>query len=313
MGLKIPLLFSVFLLLGAAATASSPPGNPDPGPRSSEEASFLLKEGSEALARKDHGQAIRSLSRFVGRYPTHSGLKQAYLDLIGVLLLENRTEDAARHVSDCLHQPWDPSDLNRVRAFGAEARLKLQEYLPARLLADELLKANPTAKQTALARSVRFQSLLEEKQLQEAEEELDRLEEHLKKEPIPSYGELLPEFRMTFALRQCTLTHLIKGETFSEEQLLDYFGQKNLCFKSALSESRKVRNTSTHKEWCESFTGLNHEIEKMRIDSFLKEKIRKDLKSTFEFSKGIHVELEKCYRPYRPKKSNRSRRFRKKT
>lgn len=313
MGFKIPLLFWAFMLMTPMSPAWSETGNSDPGPRNGEEAAFLLKEGKSALEKRDRPGAIRSYTRFVERYPSHSGLKDAYFGLVGALLAEDRIAEASRHAGDCLNQSWDTSDLNRMRIFAAEAKLKLKDYLHARLLADELLKSKPDPKQSGLARSIRFQSLLEDKQFEAAEEELDRLDEHLKSSPDTVLSSQLPGFRMVFTLRHCTLTHLLKDKTFDESELLDYFGQKNLCFKSALTEAPQVNDASVLKEWCESFTGLNHEVEKMRIDSFLKEKIRKDLKGTFEFSKGIHVELEKCYRPYQPKKSNRSRRLRKKT
>ena len=312
MGFKIPLLFWAFVQMTLPCPARGETGNPDPGPRNGEEAAFLLKEGKNAIEKRDRPAAIRSYSRFVERYPSHANMKEAYFALVGALMAEGRIAEASRHASDCLNQSWDTPDLNRMRSFAAEAKLKLKDHLHARLLADELLKSKPDSKQTGMARSIRFQSLLEDKQFESAEEELDRLEGHLKTSPDGSLSAQLPGFRMVFSLRHCTLTHLLKDKTIDDSELLDYFGQKNLCFKSSLTEAAQVTDTAILKEWCESFSGLNHEIEKMKIDSFLKEKIRKDLKDTFEFSKGIHAELEKCYRPYQPKKSNRSRRLRKK-
>ncbi len=312
MGFKIPLLFCALVLMTPVSPACGETGNSDPGPRNGEEAAFLLEEGKSALEKRDRPGAIRSYARFVERYPSHDGLKDAYFGLVTALMAEGRLAEASRHAGDCLNQSWDTPDLNRMRSFAAEAKLKLKDHLHARLLADELLKSKPDPKQTGMARSIRFQSLLEDKQFEAAEEELDRLEEHLKNSPDGAISSQLPGFKMVFSLRHCTLTHLLKDKAFDESELLDYFGQKNLCFKSALTEAPQVTDTAVLKEWCESFSGLNHEIEKMRIDSFLKEKIRKDLKNTFEFSKGIHAELEKCYRPYQPKKSNRSRRIRKK-
>ncbi len=312
MGSKIPLLFWAFVLMTPMSPAWGETGNPDPGPRNGEEAAFLLKEGKSAVEKHDRPAAIRSYLRFVERYPSHSGLKDAYFQLVSALMAEGRIAEAYRHAGDCLNQPWETVDLNRMRSYAAEAKLKMKDHLHARVLADELLKSKPDPKQTGLARSIRFQSLLEDKQFESAEEELDRLEEHLKSAPDASLAAHLPGYRMVFSMRHCTLTHLLKDKAFDESELLDYFGQKNLCFKSALTEAQQVTDATILKEWCESFTGLNHEIEKMRIDSFLKVKIRKDLKTTFEFSKGIHAELEKCYRPYQPKKSDRSRRIRKK-
>ena len=305
-----PLFWAVFILL-AGAPCPAQTETPNPGPRSENEARFLFEEGSDAINRKDYKQGIRDFERLLERYPSDSNLKDAYLGLIEALLIEKRDAEAIKFGKESLELKWDEASSNRVRALMAEAELNLKNYLNARLMAGELLKAHPTAKQQALAHSVSFQSLLEEKQYKTAETELDLLSDQLKKEPIPFYSKLLPEFKMSFAMRQCTLTHLLKDKPITEEETIDYFKEKNLCFKEALPQANQVSNVAVLKEWCESFTVLNHELQKMRADPFLKEKIAQDLKSTFDLSKGIHVELSKCYAPFKPKKSRRKRRLRK--
>ncbi|NDF15943.1 hypothetical protein EB061_11590, partial [bacterium] len=93
-------------------------------------------------------------------------------------------------------------------------------------------------------------------------------------------------------------------------ELLEYFSKKNLCYKGAVPGSASVREAPVIADWCESFTFFNHELQKMGMDAFLKEKIKKDLDTTFDLAKGMNPELVKCYAPYQPPKSKKRHRRR---
>jgi tetratricopeptide (TPR) repeat protein len=283
----------------------------NPGPRSEKEAALLFEEANQALSAKNYAQSIRSFQKLIARYPSFEHLQEVYLGLLDSLSAEKRDEDLIRYGDECLHLKWTEEALNRVRAHLSQAELTSKNYSNALTRSDELLKANPNPRQSALAHSIRFQSFLEQKQYREAEIELDLLIEQMKKVPIASFERLLPEFKMSFAMRQCTITHLLKNKEFTDEETLSYFNEKNLCFKGALPAPDQVTNLAVLKEWCEDFTVLHHELQKMKIDHFLKDKITQDLKATFEFSKGINIELSKCYAPLKPKKARRKRRIRK--
>jgi hypothetical protein len=194
--------------------------------------------------------------------------------------------------------------------------------MDARVFADEVLKADPTSKQKMTAYAIKFQCFLEEKQFDEAESQLDALTSLLQKEPVESYSKFLPEYKMTLEERKCAITHLLKnkqftgldadtGPQFSEEELTEYFSKKNLCLKSSLPNTLTVTNKEVIHEWCEAFTNLNHELERLKIDPFLKQKLTKDLKETFDFATTLSPELTKCYEPIKPiktKKRHRKRR-----
>ena len=179
------------------------------------------------------------------------------------------------------------------------------------MVSDELIKNHPNDRQKATAYSVKFQSFLEEKQYTEARNQLDALDSIIEKQAIEPFNRLMPEFKMTLAVRECLTSHLLKNKAFEEDELTEYFTQKNLCFKSALPNAVNGMGDTAVQEWCESFTYLNHELESMKIDAFLKEKLNKDLKATFEFSKTLSPGFSKCYEPYKPKPAKSKMRHRK--
>jgi tetratricopeptide (TPR) repeat protein len=287
--------------------------NPEPGPRSVDEAKLLYQEGSAAVTAKKYADATRSLERFVERYPSDPNIQQAYLGLIEALFNEKKYEATVETTKQFLSLIVPEDKANRARQYQAEADLNLHEYLSARLISDELLKNNPSSRQKAAAFAIKFQSFLEEKQYIEARRQMDALDELLSKESIDPYSRLLPEFKMTLAIRECTTSHLLQHKAFEEDELTDYFTEKNLCFKSALPNAVNGMSDTAVQEWCESFTFLNHELEAMRIDKFLKEKLNTDLKATLEFSKTLSPGFSKCYEPYKPKPVKSKKRHRKRS
>jgi tetratricopeptide (TPR) repeat protein len=305
MGLKISPVFLLPCLLALAQPVSAQEEIPNPGPRSDEEAKFLDQQGSESLAKRDFKQAARDLKRRVDRYPSLPKTEESYLGLLTALLADQQYSEVMKYGQELVLRRPDRGIINQARAFMAEAALQLKQYLSARTLATELLDHEPAPKQKALAYSVRFQTLLEEKQYQGATAELDRLREFLDQEPVESFQKMLPAFKMSLITRQCITSHLLKDKTVTEEETLDYFSKKNLCFKSALPLAQTVLNPTIIGEWCESFTFFDHELQKLRIDPYLKEKIGKDLKATFDFAKGLQEDLVKCYAPYQPPKSKK--------
>jgi tetratricopeptide (TPR) repeat protein len=323
MTVKKPSLFLLFSLLFLPVQAlASDPEIPNPGPRSNAEATGLFERGNQFFAKKDFDASIRNLKRFLERYPSHEHANEAYLYLVESYSSTKQFPLVIKYGKEFLGRNPDLLSQNRTKVLIAESYLNLKDYLQAKVVSDELLKSNPDSKQKATAYSIKFQSLLEEKQYSLAQAQYDALSSLLQSDAIDSFVRLLPEFRMTLEMRKCTTSHLLKnkqfsglddedGPQFNEEELTEYFSKKNLCFKSALPEALKVYNKEVIHEWCESFTNLNHEIEKLRIDPFLKQKISKELKTTFEFSKTLNPDLSKCYEPYKtPKTKKRYRKRR---
>ena len=302
MGLKISPVFLLPLFLALGMPVSAQEEIPNPGPRSSEEARFLDQQGSESLAKKDFKQAARDLKRRVDRYPSLPKTEESYLNLLTALLSDQQFSEVLKYGQELVLRRPDLKIINQARAFMAEAALQLKQFLNARTLATELLDHEPDSKQKALAYSVRFQTLLEEKQYEGAATELDHLREYLEQEPIESFQKMTPGFKMSLITRQCITSHLLKDKSVTEEETLEYFSKKNLCFKSALPLAQTVLNPTIIQDWCESFTFFDHELQKLKIDSYLKEKIGKDLKATFDFAKGLQEDLVKCYAPYQPPK-----------
>jgi outer membrane protein assembly factor BamD (BamD/ComL family) len=308
MRVQFTLLFCIgsFLILPLRAFSESASLNP--GPRSAEEAKFLFEEGQTAISEKNYKQAIRDFKRLIERYPSDSKIETAYLSLLQALADQKEFEDGIRFSQELILRKPEIETLNQARAHLAEAELGMRHYVNARTTATELLDHHPTLKQKALAYSVRFQSRLEDKQYQEALSDLDLLRELQEKEPLESVQKLIPGFRMSLSTRMCLISHLLKDKPLIEEEILDYFGTKNLCFKTSLALASSVTTPSVISEWCESFTFFNHELQKLRADPFLKDKIAKELKNTFEFAKGLSPDLVKCYAPYQPKKSKKRHR-----
>lgn len=296
--------------------------NPNPGPRSQAEAALLLEEGRAEIPQKKYDEAILHLKRLIDRYPSDEKVNTAYPLLVEAYFLNKKFRDVLDTGKDALLRNPNEADANRIRLWVSQSYLALKQFVESRLSAEELLKNKPNDKQKATAYSIQFQCLLEEKQYADAQASLDALISMMEKTAIEPFPKLIPEFKMTLEMRKCTISHLLKnkqfsgldddeGPQFTEEELSDYFSKKNLCFKSALPTVLNVSNSEVIHEWCESFTQLNHELEKLRIDPFLKQKFSKDLKETFEFSNTLSKDLSKCYVPYKaPKVKKRHRKRR---
>ena len=286
--------------------------NPNPGPRSIEEAGFLFKEGQHAFSTRDFKQAIRSLTRMIDRYPSDSRINEAYLILLRALDLESLSDQVLRYGQELMLRKPSETAANEARLLMAHAELREKNFLGARVLATELLKrsSNLTSKHRAGAIAIRFQSHLGDKQYDLAETELNALRNFLEKEPNEEIKQRIPSFRMNLQTRRCMINHLLKNTPAGEDELIEYFSKKNLCYKSALPESTSVQESGVIEEWCDSFTFFNHELQKMGMDAFLKEKIGKDLATTFELAKNLNPGLVKCYAPYKPHKSKKHRRKR---
>ncbi len=281
--------------------------SPHPGPLSETQARFLYEEGSEAVIRKDYGLAIKDFTKLINRYPSNEKIQSAYLQLMDAFYHEKKFEDLVKYGKDFLNLKTDRESANRARAYLAEANLSLHRYLDARLSAEELLKNEPSTREKAVAYSVQFQSLVEEKQYKEAHTPLDRLATLLEKDPLELFLKLMPEFKMTLANRECSTSHLLRNKAFSEEEITDYFTAKNLCYKSALPLTISGVAEPVLHEWCANFTFLNHELQKLKIDSFLKAKVQSELKTTLDFAQTLSPELAKCYEPYKPPVKNKKR------
>lgn len=295
--------------------------NLNPGPRSPEEAKFLFKEARDAIEKKNLKLAKRDLVRFIDRYSSDEKANEAYLSLIETLFAEREHEEVIRYGRELLNRKTEPAMANRAKQWMAESFLNLKDFVEARVILDELLKANPTAKQKATAYSIKFQCFLEEKHFEEAGSELDALTSLLQKEPMDTFLKVIPEYKMTLEIRKCEISHLLKnkqftgidpdeetGHQFTEEELTEYFSKKNLCLKSALPNTLTITNQDVIHEWCESFTHFHHELERLNTDPFLKTKIAKELQATFDFSKTLSPDLSKCYEPIKIKKRHRKRR-----
>ena len=309
MRVKYSSIFWVLSLFALPVVAQTE--TPHPGPRSDEEANLLFTEGTQFLVDKKFSEASGDFSRFVNRYPSHTKIEDAYLGLLESLYNEKKYEDVVRYAKEFLNLKAPAEKGNRARQFQGEADLSLHEYLAARLSADELEKNAPTPRQKAAIHSIKFQAFIEEKLYSEAHQQLDDLEDVLKKDPAEPFLHLIPEFKMTLDVRECQTSHLLRNKSFEETDLMEYFSKKNLCFKSALPNAVNGMGDATVQEWCQSFTFLNHELESMKIDASLKEKMNKDLKATFEFSKTLSPGFSKCYEPYKPKPAKSKKRHRK--
>ena len=309
MCVKISSIIWLFGLLSLNSIAQTE--TPHPGPRSEGEPTLLYAEGTELLADKKFTDAIRNFERLITRYPSHEKIHNAYLSLLDALFAVKKYPELIRYAKELLNLKAPPEKANRATQYLAEANLNLHDYLGARLASDELLKNNPTTRQKAMAYSIKFQSFLEEKQFIESHRQLDALETLIEVERLEPFTRLLPEFKMTLSVRECTISHILRNKEFQEDELTEYFSKKNLCFKSALPLAINGMGETAINEWCTSFTFLNHELERMKLDPFLKEKINKDLKATFEFSKPISIGFYKCYEPYKSKSTKSKKRHRK--
>lgn len=310
MRLEFTLVFFIGSLLACAPASRAEVDIPNPGPRSIEEARFLFKEGQQAFTVRDFKQAIRSLTRMIERYPSDSRMNEAYGILLRSFHEESLPEDLVRYGQELILRKPPETSANEARLLMAEAELELKHFLNARTLASELLAHHPTPRQKGLAHAIRFESHLEDKQYEPAESELNTLRDFLDREPDESLKKRIPALVMSLQTRKCMITHLLKDAPANEDEILEYFSKKNLCYKSALPGSASLQEPAIIKDWCESFTFFNHELQRMGIDAFLKEKIGKDLATTFELAKGLNSELVKCYAPYKPSKSKKRRRKR---
>lgn len=278
---------------------------PHPGPRSPEEETFLYKSATEALSNQKNKDAIRDFERLIDRYPATKHLHEAYFALLSALLTEREFKDLEKYSRQAMSLKLDKDEERKAKVYLAHALFARKQYFEARTLAEEVLKSDPPAHEKGLAQAVQFLGYLEDKEYEEAKDTLDELEETLEENDIPAIKARIPEFKMIYGIRSCMVSRLLAHKKFTEEEIQEYVKDKNLCIKEAWVFAPQVKNEGVINEWCTSLNSLTKELKKIQMDSFLREKLNKDLNTTRENTN--------CHEPKDPKvqKHHRKRNVRK--
>jgi len=287
------LLLLATILLTVPAKAQ----NPNPGPRSATEAQFLYDEGTRAFNAaahdpKQYDLAQKDFERLIARYPNDSRTLKAYPKLAMIY-------SASRHDPEKTIQTirkyllLKPSAVHtkeglELKGTLAQAYLDAHQPTEARITAEAILKssvASDSAKTSAL--QIKTTSLIVQKKYHEADASLDALESRAKRK--------FPSIRLELKTRECSAVPALKKNT--EDAILDYFGKKDTCFKSALPEAVHAASEDAHAVlllWCRAHESLIRELKAKPMDSFLKEKISKQLSETEDFAKTINENLVHC-------------------
>jgi len=292
------------MILLLATILFTPPAkaqNPNPGPRSATEAQFLYDEGIRSFHRafeaalhdpKQYDLAQKDFERLIARYPSDSRTLKVYPKLATIYsTFRHDPEKTIQTIRKYLLLKPDAAHTKEgvdLKGTLASAYLDGGKPTEARITAEAILKssiASNSAKTTALR--IKTKSLIVQKKYREADASLDALELQSKTQ--------FPALRLELKTRECSAMPAPKKN--AEDDLLDYFGKKDTCLKSALPQAIQATaqdDPTVLRLWCQAHETLTRELKDKTMDSFLKEKISKQLTGTEDFAKTLNENLVHC-------------------
>jgi tetratricopeptide (TPR) repeat protein len=277
--------------------AHSQTQNPNPGPRSKAEPTLLYREATSAFQKGDFEIACKDYERLIERYPSHTNAFNAYPKLISIY--SNVQHDSLKTINTIrkylLLKPA-PTQVIEMKTVLAQAYLERNQLIESKATAEEVIKSNdasPLMKATAL--SSKTEALIRQKKFSDARASLDALEVLATKSKLgDSFTARLPGLELTLKTSECAASSLKRKKKYTDDDFLDYFSGKDRCLKAALPPSLNTEDQASLHAWCVAHRNLGAQLEKQRMDSFLKKKISTELFTTETFAKSLNPELVHC-------------------
>ncbi len=238
---------------------------PNPGPRSEEQANFLFQEASEAQKNGKTELAVQDYEKILKTYPQFREKFTVYQQLMDIYLAKKNYSAVLDLGKKALLQHPPRETYFVIQLLRAEAQLQSGKADQTKIILDELLKKKPdTAIQTAalLYKAEAFSQLGKHK---EAFASLDAAKNNVKH----------ADAELKIRARACSAQ-----QRKPKEESMDYFHEKNLCFKESAALAKSEPTKDSVQVWCDRFQGLESELKKAKLDEFTREKLEKELRET---------------------------------
>jgi tetratricopeptide (TPR) repeat protein len=269
---------------------------PHPGPRSSAEAQFLFKEGSDAFAQSKFDLAQKDFERLIDRYPSHSNAFQSYPNLIVIYSTVRRDhEKTIRTIKKYLLLKPDEKTVATMKNILANSYLETGKLIDAKITSEEVLRSKEASTELkAAALLTKTEVLSRQKKFKDANAAFDSLDSL----EVDAIKPKLPGLRLTLNTRECDSIALPKKKKYSDDDFLGYFGKKDTCLKEALPTSLNTGDETPMHLWCQAHESLAKQLDDSfsgkKMDPFLKKKITQTLSETESFAKTLNAELVHC-------------------
>lgn len=237
------------------------------------EVQFLYSEAIKAEQAGNVDLAIENDLKIIQQYPNFKQKFEVYLQLLTLLQTQKKSAEVLRYAKEALLLHPNREVYSAVQQLRMQASIDLGKLGDAKTIASEVLKTKPdrtTASTILLLKA----------------ETMSKLGQH--KDALASLDAAKPNTNATsYEVRIRSRSCGSKKMHPKLDDVLEFFHAKNLCFKEIVSLSAKG---SVGKEfsqvWCEEFKKLNQSLEKVKTDTFTREKIQKELNGTLELAKN---------------------------
>ena len=258
-------LIILILVIYPLAHSFSQSEKPHPGPRSAEQATFLFQEASTAQKEGKIPLAIEDYQKILFTYPQFSEKLTVYQELMNLFLLQKNYSKVLSLGEEALLQHSPTTTYNSIQLMRAEAQLQSSKALQTKVIMEELLKTKPDEKTLSSALLYKAEALSQLGKNKEAFASLDAAKNNEKHADI----------ELKIRARACGSKHREK-----KEDLLDYFHEKNMCFKETAALAKTYPTKDSAQVWCDRFHDFEDELKKAKTDSFTHDKIKKELDDT---------------------------------
>jgi len=246
---------------------------PHPGPRSTEQADFLFKEATEAQDSSKVDLAIEDYKKIIKTYPLFPKRIEVYRNLMACFLFRQKYDLVLMLGEEVLRLHPEREHYTQIQILRAEAQLGLGKAGPSKVIVEELLKSKPSAEFQSQALVLKAEALSQLGKDKEAFAALDAAGSVLG--PGIKGTALTLDESLKIRARACSSRRREVGV-----EALDYFHEKNICFKEAVSLAGKTTQPDAAPVWCDRFQGFNAELKKATLDKFTREKLQKELNET---------------------------------
>jgi len=258
------ILFLVFSI-STHCFANETKQPPHPGPRSLEQARFLFEEAKSAQQEGKVDLAIEDYQKILTIYPQFKEKFIVYQELMKLHQTKKNYPEVLRLGKEAILQHPIGGFYSAIQLMRVDAQLQSGKAFQSRIIVDELLKAKPDA--NTISKALLFKA--------EALSQLGKNKEAFAALDAAKGNENHADAELKIRARACS-----SRKPALKEELLDYFHEKNMCFKesAALSKSSPAKDSS--QVWCDRFQGFQSELKKSKLDKFTLEKLEKELEST---------------------------------
>lgn len=253
------LLAISFLLISSHAQA------PHPGTRSNDQAQFLFEEAMKAEKEGNADLAIEDYRKILKSYPLFPEKLGVYQQLMSLSMAQKKYSEVNELGKQALHLNPSKNYYSTIQLMRAEASLKMGKTSQSKVVAEEILKSKPDANAESAALLIKAEAYSQLGKHAEAFASLDAVKNN------PAQADVALKIRT----RSCS-----SKQRKPKEAVLDYFHQKNLCFKESAALSRSEPSKDAAQTWCDRFHGFEDELKKAKADSFTKERLKAEMDNT---------------------------------